>query len=121
MTKLDALKNELKIWGVYCIRSESNLAGRVRSPSATIEEIGRVGVFARGTGYLDQRSESQKLPDWIEAIDAKVNGLSPKMRTIIRAEYAMIGAPLAKAQKVGLSVPAFRRLLSIALVDLLSD
>lgn len=121
MTKLNALKNELAAWGKYCRGVEHNLAGKVRSPSAKIEEIGRVGVFAQGTGFLDQRSETMKVPDWVAGIDAQVNRLTPKMRTVIRAEYVLTGAVVIRARRIGLTVPAFRRAVSMALIDLLSE
>ncbi len=121
MTKMDALKDELVAWGKYCRAVERNLAGQIRSPSAKIEEIGLVGVFAQGTGFLDQRSETIKLPDWVSGIDSHVNLLTPKMRTVIRAEYVLTGPVVIRAKRIGLSVPAFKRALAIALIDLLSD
>lgn len=121
MTKINALKNELVAWGKYCRGVESNLAGRIRSPSGTIEEIGRVGIFASGTGFLDQRSETMRLPEWVQAIDNQVNRLSPRMRTVIRAEYAQSGLIEIRARRIGLSVPAFRRALAMALIAMLSD
>ena len=120
-TKLESLKNELVAWGKYCRGSESHLAGNVRSPSGTIEEIGRVGVFASGTGFLDQRSETMRLPEWIESIDRRVNQLTPKMRVIVRTEFVQTGMMPIKARKIGLSAAAFKRMLAIALIQMLSE
>ena len=121
MTRLNALKNELAAWGRYCRSVESHMAGRVRSPSATMEEIGRTGIFAMGTGFLDQRSESMQIPEWILTIDNQINALAPKMRAVIRAEFVKQGPVALRARQIGLSVPAFKRLLSMALVQLLSE
>lgn len=121
MTRTQALKNELAAWGKYCRGVESHLAGNIRSPSGTMEEIGRVGIFASGTGFLDQRAETMHIPEWVQAIDNQVNRLTPKMRTVIRAEFVETGLIAIRARRIGLSVPAFRRALSMALIDLLNE
>lgn len=128
MTKLNALKQQLIIWGGWTRYRESNIS-KVKSPQEIIEEIGRVGIYSHGTGYMDQRADNIPMVDWVAAIDRDITALPDKSHiVIIRAEFVEIvkgkmketDRQFIKARKLRMSFEDYKSGLSSALIALLS-
>lgn len=130
MTKINALKQQLHAWGGWTRYRESNIS-KVKSPQSIIEEIGRVGIYAHGTGWMDQRADNIRMNEWIAEIDNDINLLPDKeLITILRAEYVelvFVGRKVKesdrqfiKARRLRMSLAEYKQILSSALIALLS-
>lgn len=86
----------LHAWGKYQACREGNREA-TKSISAVAIEIGRMGIYARGTATEHEPNE----PDDFKAVDAALERLSTPRMLAIRARYVMRGSFHMNAKRLG--------------------
>jgi len=110
---LKQVKNLLRAWGRYQASREGNREA-TKSISAVAIEIGRVGVYARGTAT----EYEPNVPEDFVAVDEAIERLSVPRMLAIRARYIMSGPFHVNAKCLGVSkgdLKAAERLVQVYL------
>ncbi|MFP4104835.1 MAG: hypothetical protein ACLFVU_02000 [Phycisphaerae bacterium] len=106
-------KRLLQAWGRYQAAREGN-RGATKSISAVAIEIGRVGIYARGTAT----EFDPDAPDDFRAVNEAVERLSSPRMLAIRARYVMRGKWERNARMLGVThgdLQAAERLVQVYL------
>lgn len=81
--QFDSMRQRLKSWGLIV----SNYVTYGISPSATIEEIGRVGIISRSTAPSHKDQFDYNLSEDLQAIEDAMMKLSPFWKRFATAWY----------------------------------
>ncbi len=110
---LKQTKRLLQAWGRYQARREGNREA-TKSISAVAIEIGRVGIYARGTAT----DFDPDVPEDFQAVNDAIERLSVPRLLAIRARYVMGGKFERNARVLGVShgdLQAAERLIQVYL------